>query len=79
MPVVKEFNMRFDVPMVFFSVPECQLTENDCALQILHKARPTSSVSSGTGLVSATSDSDYKFTSASISCARNMVSIYHYS
>jgi hypothetical protein len=79
MPVVKKFNMCFDVTVVFFSVPECQLTENDCALQILHKAKSTSSVSSGTRLVSATSDSDYKFTSASIPSARNMVSIHHYS
>lgn len=78
MPVVKEFNMCFDVTMGIFSVPECQLTESDCALQILHKAKPTSSVSSGTGFVSAASDSDYKFTSASIPSARNMVSIHHH-
>lgn len=77
MPVVKKFNVCFDVTMVFFSVPECQLTESDCALQILHKAKSTLSVSSGKGLVSATSDSDYKLTSTSIRSARNMVSIHH--
>ncbi|PNF29955.1 hypothetical protein B7P43_G07281 [Cryptotermes secundus] len=60
-------------PPVYDDVPECQLTESDCALKILHKAKPTSSLSSGTGFVSAASDSDYKFTSASIPSARNMV------
>jgi hypothetical protein len=70
--------MCFDVSMVLFSVPECQLTERDYALHILHKANPTSSVSSGAGLVSTSSDSDCKFTSAAVPSARNMVSILHH-
>jgi hypothetical protein len=76
-PKVKRFGMCFDVLMVVFLVPGCQLTQSDYALEILHKAKPISSVSSGAGVVNMTSDSDNKFTSAAIPSARNMVSIVH--
>jgi hypothetical protein len=78
MPMVKTFGVCFDVSMLVFSVPGCQLTGSDYALQILHKAKPISSVSSGTGSVNMISDSDYKFTSAAVPGARNVVSIVHH-
>jgi hypothetical protein len=62
--------------MMVFTAPESQLlTESDCTLRILHKAKPVPSVSSGTGLVTSSSGSSYKFTSAVIAGARNVVSI----
>jgi hypothetical protein len=75
MPMVKKFSMCFDVFVVVVSVPECHLNESDCALQTHPREKPTSAVPSGAGLVSMTSDSDYKFTSSAIPSARNMVSI----
>jgi hypothetical protein len=77
MSMVKKFGICFDVSVVVFSVPGCQLTESDYALQILHKAKPISSVSSGAG-VNMISDSDYKFTSAAMPSPRNVVSIVHH-
>jgi hypothetical protein len=64
--------------MMVIAVPECQLLKQcDYTLQILHKAKPVPSVSSGTGLATSSSGSGYKFTSAMIPSAKNVVSILY--
>jgi hypothetical protein len=72
--------MFFNVLMTVITVAECQLlTEHDETSQILHIEKPVSSVSSGIGLVTASSDSGSKLTSAVIPNTRNVVSIFHHS
>lgn len=77
--MVREFSLCFNWLMMVIAVPDCRLlTESDYTFQILQKAKPAPSVSSGTGHVTS-SASDCKFTSAAVPNAKNMVSIIsHY-
>ena len=78
-PLVKVF-LVFNVLMTVITVAECQLlTERDIASQILHKGKPVSSLSSEAGLVTASSDSGSKLSSAVIPNARNVVIILYHS
>jgi uncharacterized protein YerC len=72
--------MFCNVLMTVITVAECQLlTEHNIASQILHKEKPVSSLSSGTGLVTASIDSVSKLSSPVIPNARNVVSIFYHS
>jgi hypothetical protein len=71
--------MFFNVLMTVITVADGQLwTERDIANQILHKEKPVSLLSGG-GLVTASSDSGSKLSSAVIPIARNVVSIFYHS
>jgi hypothetical protein len=72
--------MYFNESVTVITAAECQLlTESDHVNQIIHKEKAISSVSSGTGLVTSSSDSGCKFTSSAIPGVRNIVSIFYHS
>jgi hypothetical protein len=75
----ESFPCFFNVLMTVIIVAECQLLPgHDSASHILHKEKPVSSFSSGTGLVTASSDSGSKLTSSLVPNARNVVSSFYH-